>query len=184
MRMRVPLAHAQSLSCRSGAKMACCAARSSARWISAAVSCSNSRACSPFIPRADGAYRGIRRLPGRQMWTTRGGLAGGAGAAVTLSGVTGEENRPEHQTYTLKLTGIKKAQNIEFIKHVRSGRLTPRFIFVWWTRLRHHVNSQHVGQKVNMVVAITMWSIHAHVIALIKNVYLIDNVWIKAWPWR
>ncbi|NP_958470.1 DnaJ heat shock protein family (Hsp40) member A3a [Danio rerio] len=68
--------------------MACSAARSSARWISAAVSSSHSRACSPFIPRADGAYRGFKSLSGRQMWTTRGGLSGGAGAAVTLSGMT------------------------------------------------------------------------------------------------
>ncbi|XP_056309092.1 LOW QUALITY PROTEIN: dnaJ heat shock protein family (Hsp40) member A3a [Danio aesculapii] len=68
--------------------MACSAARSSARWISAAVSSSHSRACSPFIPRTDGVYTGFKRLSGRQMWTTRGGLSGGAGAAVTLSGMT------------------------------------------------------------------------------------------------
>ncbi|KAL0196678.1 hypothetical protein M9458_005218, partial [Cirrhinus mrigala] len=68
--------------------MACSAARSSARWITVAVSSSRRRACSPLISSADGAYRSLSTLSGRQMGTTRGGSAGGAGTAVTLKGMT------------------------------------------------------------------------------------------------
>ncbi|TRY97282.1 hypothetical protein DNTS_020576 [Danionella cerebrum] len=69
--------------------MACTAARSSARWITAAVSSSQTRSCSPFISSADGAYRSFSRLCGREMWTPRGGLPGGTGRAVTLRGMPG-----------------------------------------------------------------------------------------------
>uniref|UniRef100_A0A8C2KTR6 DnaJ homolog subfamily A member 3, mitochondrial n=1 Tax=Cyprinus carpio TaxID=7962 RepID=A0A8C2KTR6_CYPCA len=75
--MRAPLAH-----------MACSAARSSARWVTAAVSSSHRRACSPLLSSADGAYRRLATLSGRQLWTARGGSAGGAGTAVTLRGMT------------------------------------------------------------------------------------------------
>ncbi|XP_016381166.1 dnaJ heat shock protein family (Hsp40) member A3a isoform X2 [Sinocyclocheilus rhinocerous] len=68
--------------------MACSAARSSARWVTVAVSSSHRRACSPLLSSADGAYRSLSTLSGRQMWTARGGSAGGAGAAVTLRGMT------------------------------------------------------------------------------------------------
>ncbi|KAK7175341.1 hypothetical protein R3I93_002292 [Phoxinus phoxinus] len=68
--------------------MACSAARSSARWITVAVSCSHTRACSPFISRAHDAYRRVSTLSGRQIWATRVGVAGGAGSAVTLRGMT------------------------------------------------------------------------------------------------
>ncbi|XP_042573438.1 dnaJ homolog subfamily A member 3, mitochondrial-like isoform X2 [Cyprinus carpio] len=68
--------------------MACSAARSSARWVTAAVSSSHRRACSPLLSSADGAYRSLATLSGRQLWTARGGSAGGAGTAVTLRGMT------------------------------------------------------------------------------------------------
>uniref|UniRef100_A0A671RLJ9 DnaJ homolog subfamily A member 3, mitochondrial n=1 Tax=Sinocyclocheilus anshuiensis TaxID=1608454 RepID=A0A671RLJ9_9TELE len=68
--------------------MACSAARSSARWVTVAVSSSHRRACSPLLSSADGAYRSLSTLSGRQMWTARGVSAGGAGAAVTLRGMT------------------------------------------------------------------------------------------------
>uniref|UniRef100_A0A8C1YLF5 Cytochrome P450, family 2, subfamily K, polypeptide 22 n=1 Tax=Cyprinus carpio TaxID=7962 RepID=A0A8C1YLF5_CYPCA len=68
--------------------MACSAARSSARWVTAAVSSSHRRACSPLFSSADGAYRSLATLSGRQLWTARGGSAGGAGTAVTLRGMT------------------------------------------------------------------------------------------------
>lgn len=68
--------------------MACSAARSSARWITVAVSCSHTRACSPFISRGHDAYRRVSTLSGRQIWATRVGVAGGAGSAVTLRGMT------------------------------------------------------------------------------------------------
>uniref|UniRef100_A0A8C2KS96 DnaJ homolog subfamily A member 3, mitochondrial n=1 Tax=Cyprinus carpio TaxID=7962 RepID=A0A8C2KS96_CYPCA len=68
--------------------MACSAARSSARWVTAAVSSSHRRACSPLLSSADGAYRRLATLSGRQLWTARGGSAGGAGTAVTLRGMT------------------------------------------------------------------------------------------------
>ncbi|XP_067237387.1 dnaJ heat shock protein family (Hsp40) member A3a isoform X1 [Chanodichthys erythropterus] len=68
--------------------MACTAARSSARWITVAVSSSHRRACSAFISGADGAYRSFSTLSGRQIWTALGGLGGGAGSAVTLRGMT------------------------------------------------------------------------------------------------
>uniref|UniRef100_A0A9J8D7V3 DnaJ homolog subfamily A member 3, mitochondrial n=1 Tax=Cyprinus carpio carpio TaxID=630221 RepID=A0A9J8D7V3_CYPCA len=70
------------------ARMACSAARSSARWVTAAVSSSHRRACSPLLSSADGAYRSLATLSGRQLWTARGGSAGGAGTAVTLRGMT------------------------------------------------------------------------------------------------
>ncbi|XP_051745605.1 dnaJ heat shock protein family (Hsp40) member A3a isoform X2 [Ctenopharyngodon idella] len=68
--------------------MACSAARSSARWITVAVSSSHRRACSTFISSADGAYRSFSTLSSRQIWTARGGVGGGAGNAVTLRGMT------------------------------------------------------------------------------------------------
>uniref|UniRef100_A0A8C1F7M2 DnaJ homolog subfamily A member 3, mitochondrial n=1 Tax=Cyprinus carpio carpio TaxID=630221 RepID=A0A8C1F7M2_CYPCA len=72
--------------------MACSAARSSARWVTAAVSSSHRRACSPLLSSADGAYRSLATLSGRQLWTARGGSAGGAGTAVTLRGMTGDSS--------------------------------------------------------------------------------------------
>uniref|UniRef100_A0A8C2KTM7 DnaJ homolog subfamily A member 3, mitochondrial n=1 Tax=Cyprinus carpio TaxID=7962 RepID=A0A8C2KTM7_CYPCA len=72
--------------------MACSAARSSARWVTAAVSSSHRRACSPLLSSADGAYRRLATLSGRQLWTARGGSAGGAGTAVTLRGMTGDSS--------------------------------------------------------------------------------------------
>ncbi|RXN24183.1 dnaJ -like protein [Labeo rohita] len=74
--------------------MACSAARSSARWITVVVSSSHRRACSPLISSADGAYRSLSTLSGRQMWTTRSGSAGGAGTAVTLKGMTAVSPSP------------------------------------------------------------------------------------------
>lgn len=65
--------------------MACYAARSSARWIAAAVSSSHRRACSPLLSSADGVHRSLSTLSGHRVWTRRGG---GAEAAVTLRGMT------------------------------------------------------------------------------------------------
>ncbi|KAK2916837.1 hypothetical protein QQF64_025480 [Cirrhinus molitorella] len=74
--------------------MACSAARSSARWITVAVSSSHRRACSPLLSSADGAYRSFSTLSGRQIWATRGGSAGGVGTAVTLRGMTAVSPSP------------------------------------------------------------------------------------------
>ncbi|XP_059413360.1 dnaJ homolog subfamily A member 3, mitochondrial-like isoform X1 [Carassius carassius] len=68
--------------------MASSAARSSARWVTAAVSSGHRRVCSPLLSSADGAHRSLATLSGRQVWTVRGGGPGGAGTAVTLRGMT------------------------------------------------------------------------------------------------
>lgn len=74
------LAHAQSLSCRWVVKMACSAARSSARWIAtAALSSGHRRACSSLLSSAGEARRSLSTLSGRRVWT-----------AVTLRGTTGD----------------------------------------------------------------------------------------------
>ncbi|XP_067285154.1 dnaJ heat shock protein family (Hsp40) member A3a isoform X2 [Pseudorasbora parva] len=68
--------------------MACSAARSSARWITVAVSSSQRRACSPFISGADETYRSLSTLSSRHIWTARRAVAGGVLSAVTLRGMT------------------------------------------------------------------------------------------------